>query len=187
MNDCPPTAFCPDHPVDPGLLVLIAVALIAIALFATAAVLLVVTLDTATRYIRRRLTRTRRTAAAYAAAITRVRDSHTRRPDGTCAHCCVTWPCPTLCLLAGAPCGPGCEDRHGTPPDPAPPRPHRDVMAAAVEDWWLTTDPVQDRDTGAEVAAHVEMYLHGSGYRITPWPHTPGPSRARTRLRSRAR
>ncbi|MFD5251310.1 hypothetical protein ACFWM5_00505 [Streptomyces bobili] len=133
MNDCQPGAFCPDHPVDPGLLVLIAVTLIAIALVAVTLIALLALVDAAARRIHHRLTRTRRNTAAAAAAR----------------------------------------------------RPHLDVMAAAVEDWWLTTDPAQDRDTGAEVAAHVDMYLHSSGYRITPWPHTPGPSRARLRLRAR--
>ncbi|MEH0547310.1 hypothetical protein QA802_30755 [Streptomyces sp. B21-105] len=166
------TAYEPGRlcPVDPGLLVLIAAAVLGIALFAAAAVLLLAVIDAAARRIRRRLTRTRRARDHYAAAIARARHGHTRTPEGRCADCHVTWPCPLLCRLAGPPCSPDCDDRHAPIPDPAPPRPHLDVMAAAVEDWWLTTDPLEDRATGPHLAAHVEMYLHSSGYHITPNP-----------------
>jgi hypothetical protein len=159
----------PDQPTEPGLLVLIAVAVLGLALFATAGVALIAVLHTAGRRIHHRLTRNRRVAAHYAAAIARVRAGHDPAPDGTCNACHVTWPCPLLCRLAGPPCSPTCEDRHPTPAA-APPRPYRDVIATAVEDWWLTTDPAQDRNTGAEIAAYVDMYLTSSGYHITPNP-----------------
>lgn len=126
MNDCPPTAFCPDHPVDPGLLVLIAVALIAIALFATAAVLLVVTLDTAARYIRRRIIRARH--ATTAAADTAAAEES----------------------------------------DPAPPA-HLAVIAAALDEWWLITDPHAEFN-GADIAPFVDLHLDHAGYHVTPNP-----------------
>lgn len=116
---CEPGHFCPDHPVDPGLMVLIAAAILGITLFAIAAVLLVVTIATAARYIHRRITRARPPAP--------------EAPE----------------------------------PEDAPPA-YLDVMAAAVEDWWLTTDPANGRATGPDIAAHVEMYLRSSGYHITP-------------------
>ncbi|NUS85999.1 MAG: hypothetical protein HOY75_25570 [Streptomyces sp.] len=167
---CEPGRFCPDHPDAPWAWFLAAVGILGVVLFAAAAVGLIVTVDTAARYIRRRITRTRRARDHYAAAIARARHGHTRTPDGACAYCCVTWPCPLLCRLAGPPCGPDCEDRHAPLADPAPPRPHLDVMAAAVEDWWLTADPAADRATGPDIAACVEMYLLSSGYHITPNP-----------------
>ncbi|WP_411090816.1 hypothetical protein [Streptomyces sp. 049-1] len=42
----------------------------------------------------------------------------------------------------------------------------RDVIAAALEDWWITTDPVAPFEPAA-VAADVEQYLDRAGYRIT--------------------
>ncbi|WP_432032760.1 hypothetical protein [Streptomyces antibioticus] len=113
---CEPGRFCPEHPLDPGLLVLIAVALVAITLFATAAVALVATVDQATRYVVRRIRRTRRPA----------------------------------------------------PPEPRPPH-HLTVIAAALDDWWLVTDPRAPFD-GAAIAPRVENYLLSSGYQITPCP-----------------
>lgn len=178
---CEPGRFCPHHPVEPGLLVLIAATVIAVTLFTAGAGFLVWALCVAARRIRHRLTRTRRDRDRYAAAITRVRTGHHRNPNGLCAYCYVRWPCPLLCRLAGPPCTPDCHDWHTPLPEPTPPRPYRDVMAAAVEDWWTTTDPTTDTATGPDIAAHVDMYLTSSGYHITP---NPRPPRARTRLRS---
>ncbi|WP_329338554.1 hypothetical protein OG866_27000 [Streptomyces sp. NBC_00663] len=45
--------------------------------------------------------------------------------------------------------------------------PHREVIEAALDHWWITTDPVQPFHIPA-VAEHVETYLAASGYRITP-------------------
>ncbi|MET8826551.1 hypothetical protein ABZX40_36465 [Streptomyces sp. NPDC004610] len=64
-----------------------------------------------------------------------------------------------------------------TPPHTGP----RKIIAAALDDWWLTTDPSRPPDT-TDAAETVEMYLLSSGYRITPdtrkAPHTmPVPSR----------
>ncbi|WP_340382282.1 hypothetical protein U5640_36280 [Streptomyces sp. SS7] len=167
---CEPGRFCPDHATDPALLALMAAAVIGITLFAIAAVLLVCVFDQAGRRIHRHLTRHRRAARHYAAAISRVRTGHTRLPNGLCGYCYVHWPCPLLCRLAGPPCGPDCSDWHAPLPEPIPARPHRDVMASAVEDWWRDTDPTEDRATGPDIAAHVEMYLTSSGYHITPNP-----------------
>lgn len=47
-----------------------------------------------------------------------------------------------------------------------PPR-HRRIIAAALEDWWITTDPVQPFEP-ADVADQVDLYLISSGYRIHP-------------------
>ncbi|MFJ5156350.1 hypothetical protein ACIQCF_33280 [Streptomyces sp. NPDC088353] len=65
-----------------------------------------------------------------------------------------------------------------TPPD------HRQTIAAALEDWWLTTDPAAPFDHD-QVAEHVDHHLTATGYHITtrttpvqnPTP-PPGPSRA---------
>ncbi|MBK3630519.1 hypothetical protein JHN59_38135, partial [Streptomyces sp. MBT49] len=62
-----------------------------------------------------------------------------------------------------------CTDRHGIPADPAPPRPHRAIVAAALDDWWRTADPAATFD-GETLAPRVEMYLLSSGYHITPNP-----------------
>ncbi|MGW1324812.1 hypothetical protein ACWD64_19995 [Streptomyces antibioticus] len=138
---CEPGRFCPDHTIDPGLLVLTAVALVAITLFATAAVALVATVDQATRYVVRRIRRARRPAAAAQA------------------------------------------------PEPRPPH-HLAVIAAALDDWWLVTDPRAPFD-GAAIAPRVETYLLSSGYEITPAPdpasraHAYAP--AITRAQSQAR
>ena len=50
---------------------------------------------------------------------------------------------------------------------------HRQVVAAALEDWWLTTDP-REPFHAPDVADHVETYLLSSGYTITP--DAPAPS-----------
>ncbi|MBK3631326.1 hypothetical protein JHN59_42535, partial [Streptomyces sp. MBT49] len=135
-----------DHPDAPGLLVLSAIGIIGVVLFAAAAVLLVVTVATAARYLRRRATAVRRARDTYAAAIARVRAGHDQAPDGTCTTCHVPWPCYLLCRLAGGDCGNNCTDRHGIPADPAPPRPHRAIVAAALDDWWRTADPAATFD-----------------------------------------
>jgi len=44
---------------------------------------------------------------------------------------------------------------------------HRAIVAAALEDWWITTDPLEPF-TPDDVADQVDLYLHSSGYRITP-------------------
>lgn len=44
---------------------------------------------------------------------------------------------------------------------------HRAVIQAAIEDWWITTDPTEPFHTPA-VAEQIEMYLISSGYHITP-------------------
>ncbi|MGA5486680.1 hypothetical protein ACPCK1_02765 [Streptomyces pseudogriseolus] len=46
-------------------------------------------------------------------------------------------------------------------------RPHLDVIASALEDWWLITDPAQPFDTRV-VAQAVDARLTRSGYRIAP-------------------
>jgi hypothetical protein len=58
---------------------------------------------------------------------------------------------------------------------------HRRIIAAALEDWWITTDPVEpfapDR-----VADQVDLYLISSGYHISPdTRRTTMPSRLPTR------
>ncbi|WP_225080471.1 MULTISPECIES: hypothetical protein [unclassified Streptomyces] len=65
--------------------------------------------------------------------------------------------------------------------------PHRVVIAEALEDWWLTTDPVAPFDHD-QVAEHVDHYLTATGYHITartnpmqtPTPRPARPSRAAT-------
>lgn len=44
---------------------------------------------------------------------------------------------------------------------------HQKVIAAALEDWWITTDPTEPFDP-ATVAANVEQYLLTAGYYIAP-------------------
>lgn len=68
-------------------------------------------------------------------------------------------------------------------PDPHPDQ--QTVIAAALDDWWITTDPAQPFHA-PDVAAHLETYLAHFGYHIHPTdparntpaaqPH-PGPSR----------
>ncbi|MGW5123000.1 hypothetical protein ACWEQ7_02865 [Streptomyces sp. NPDC004069] len=66
---------------------------------------------------------------------------------------------------------------------PTPPG-HRHVIAAALEDWWLTTDPAAPFDH-AQVADHIDHQLTATGYHITtrttpvqnPTPPPAGPSR----------
>lgn len=48
-----------------------------------------------------------------------------------------------------------------------PPRGHRDVIEAALYDWWIHTDPSKQFDA-PDVAQQVEMYLLSSGYVIAP-------------------
>ncbi|WP_031104306.1 hypothetical protein [Streptomyces sp. NRRL S-146] len=57
--------------------------------------------------------------------------------------------------------------------------PHQKVIAAALEDWWITTDPLEPFDPDT-VADRVELYLLTSGYYIAPDTgippmHTPAP------------
>ncbi len=62
---------------------------------------------------------------------------------------------------------------------PTTDRPHLDLIASALEDWWLTTDPAQPFDTRV-VAQAVDARLTRSGYRITPDPgSTPMPAQPR--------
>jgi len=44
---------------------------------------------------------------------------------------------------------------------------HRAAIQAALDDYWLTTDPMAPFDTH-DVTAQIEMYLTSSGYQITP-------------------
>lgn len=48
-----------------------------------------------------------------------------------------------------------------------PSSPHQKVIAAALEDWWITTDPAAPFEP-ADVAESVEQYLLSSGYYIAP-------------------
>lgn len=66
-----------------------------------------------------------------------------------------------------------------TPPPGTP----RQVIVAALEDWWLDTDPSAPFDA-EDVARNVEVYLVSSGYRIAPYPRTPipGPTRLHVAL-----
>lgn len=57
-------------------------------------------------------------------------------------------------------------------PTPQTGGPHTDVVAAALEDWWITTDPVQPFEPRA-VAESVEAHLVASGYAIVPVPGSP--------------
>ncbi|MGC5034126.1 hypothetical protein ACPXCS_06145 [Streptomyces sp. DT190] len=57
--------------------------------------------------------------------------------------------------------------------------PHQKVIAAALEDWWITTDPAAPFEP-ATVAETVEHYLLSSGYYIAPdtgipTMHAPAP------------
>lgn len=60
--------------------------------------------------------------------------------------------------------------------------PHQKVIAAALEDWWITTDPLEPFDP-TTVADRVELYLVTAGYCIAPdtrsprMPAIPPPSR----------
>lgn len=54
---------------------------------------------------------------------------------------------------------------------PAQPAPPHDVIATALDDWWLTTDPALDFEPD-QVATHVELYLDAAGHSITPDPRT---------------
>lgn len=50
---------------------------------------------------------------------------------------------------------------------PQPDQTPREVITTALEDWWLTTDPVQS-PSATEAACLAVAYLHGAGYTITP-------------------
>lgn len=54
----------------------------------------------------------------------------------------------------------------------------RQVIVAALETWWITTDPLEPFDAD-KVAADVEMFLVSSGYRIAPDPGSPIPAPTR--------
>ncbi|MGC4912711.1 hypothetical protein [Streptomyces albogriseolus] len=56
--------------------------------------------------------------------------------------------------------------------DPTTDRPHLDVIASALEDWWLLTDPARPFDINV-VAQAVDARLTRSGYQITPTTRTP--------------
>jgi alkanesulfonate monooxygenase SsuD/methylene tetrahydromethanopterin reductase-like flavin-dependent oxidoreductase (luciferase family) len=58
--------------------------------------------------------------------------------------------------------------------DLGPVRGHRDIVAAALDDWWITTDP-QAPFHPHELADRIESYLRGSGYAIGPDLPTPQP------------
>jgi hypothetical protein len=47
------------------------------------------------------------------------------------------------------------------------PHGHRDVIEAALTDWWTTTDPTQPFHAPA-IAEQIETYLLSSGYTIAP-------------------
>lgn len=49
---------------------------------------------------------------------------------------------------------------------PTPPG-HQRIIEAALDDWWITTDPIEPFHSPA-VAEQVEMYLLNSGYTIAP-------------------
>jgi len=68
MTDCQPGRLCPDHTIDPGLLVLLAATLLATLLAAVALVALLAVIATAAGAIRRRITRATRPATATPAA-----------------------------------------------------------------------------------------------------------------------
>lgn len=51
---------------------------------------------------------------------------------------------------------------------------HQHVVAAALDDWWITTDPARPFDA-PDVAAHVDTYLADFGYRIRPTTQTGRP------------
>jgi hypothetical protein len=51
---------------------------------------------------------------------------------------------------------------------------HRTVIAAALDDWWITTDPAEPFHAPA-VADHVDTYLAGLGYQIRPTSQTGKP------------
>lgn len=44
---------------------------------------------------------------------------------------------------------------------------HRAVVAAALEDWWITTDPLEPF-APADVAVRIDEYLRSSGFTIAP-------------------
>lgn len=138
MTSCEPGRFCPDHPVDPGLLVLIAATIVAFALAAVAAAALAATFATAAQLVRRRLTRRKNPTAAA--------------------------PGHTLQMQPAAAGHPTAEEQAIAVPGPGT---ALDVIAAALDDWWITTDPSAEFN-GAVIAPHVAMYLLTSGYRITP-------------------
>jgi hypothetical protein len=55
---------------------------------------------------------------------------------------------------------------------------HRQIVAAAIRDWWITTDPCQPFNS-TDAADQVDMYLRSSGYVITPdIPRNRMPTRA---------
>ena len=50
----------------------------------------------------------------------------------------------------------------------------RETIAAALDDWWITTDPAAQFHA-TDVAAHVDGYLAEFGYTIHPAPGRPRP------------
>lgn len=53
-----------------------------------------------------------------------------------------------------------------TPHQPATP-PHQAIITAALEDYWMTSDPRAPFHIPA-AAEQIELYLNSSGYQITP-------------------
>jgi len=47
--------------------------------------------------------------------------------------------------------------------------PHLTVVAAALDDWWIVTDPAEPFDSHS-AAKRIEMYLISSGYHVVPQP-----------------
>ena len=56
--------------------------------------------------------------------------------------------------------------RRAMPHQPTP----RETIAAALDDWWITTDPAAQFHA-PDVAAHVHGYLAEFGYTVQPAPH----------------
>lgn len=115
----------------------------------------------------RRLKVQRERAEQAEAAIDRIRARHTRGPNGCCADCSLNyWPCPTICLLDGPPCGPECEEWHAPAEQPGPAA----TEATGPRDCPPSDVGVEHTELRERCEAAVRMILAGTGaHTVDEW------------------
>lgn len=115
----------------------------------------------------RRVKVQRERAEQAEAAIDRVRARHTRGPDGRCTYCLFDyWPCVTICLLDGPPCGPDCEEWHEPVEKPGPAA----TEATDRRDCPPCDAGVEHTELRERCEATVRMILAGTGaHTVNEW------------------